>query len=65
MSSLANVVSNNSFIEELLSSLGQLSRGSFSMQEVTLSECVVNFQRDLQRWESESVEEENIILMLR
>ena len=37
MSSLANVVSNNSFIEELLSSLGQLSRGSFSMQEVILS----------------------------
>lgn len=65
MSSLANVVSNNSFIEELLSSLGQLSRGSFSMQEVTLSGCVVNFQRDLQRWESESVEEENIVLMLR
>lgn len=65
MSSLANVVSNNSFIEELLSSLGQLSRGSFSMQEVTLSGCVVNFQRDLQRLESESVEEENIVLMLR
>lgn len=60
MNSLVNVVSTSDFIEELLSSLGQLSRGSVSMQEVTLSGSIVSLQRDLQRLGSESVDEENI-----
>lgn len=65
MSSLANVVSTSNFIEELLGSLGWLSRGSISMQEVTLPGSVVNVQKDLQRLGSEPIDEENIVLMLR
>lgn len=65
MSSLANAVSTSNFIEELLGNPGWLSRGSISMQEVPLSGSVVNVQKDLQRLGSESVDEENIVLMLR
>lgn len=65
MSSLANAVSTSNFIEELLGNRGWLSRGSISMQEVPLSGSVVNVQKDLQRLGSESVDEENIVFMLR